>query len=127
MPSGRSNLNPARLPISPHPHVYDSFEFTMVLAEGHCSGSCSGSRLSWPEDAPAPPAPVAMVFPLGRPWRERGGPVRVRQALPGEPTGRTARDRITTRYLGMAVWLGGAPPASRTGVLTPCATLHFVS
>jgi hypothetical protein len=28
LPRGNRNLNPARLPISPHPHVYDVFEFT---------------------------------------------------------------------------------------------------
>src|ERR1022692_1012525 len=28
LPCGNWNLNPARLPISPHPHVYDTFEFT---------------------------------------------------------------------------------------------------
>ena len=30
LPRGNRNLNPARLPISPHPHVYDVFEFTTL-------------------------------------------------------------------------------------------------
>jgi hypothetical protein len=28
LPRGNRNLNPARLPISPHPQTYDTFEFT---------------------------------------------------------------------------------------------------
>ena len=33
LPRGNRNLNPARLPISPHPHVYDVFEFTTFPAK----------------------------------------------------------------------------------------------